>query len=281
MHAASPSSVSPGVVVDAARSTTPRLEVAAATHVGPRRTNADAYVIDEAAGFLAVADGVGDTPRSRFVAQMALAAVRELFGVPWSLLPPAERAAGHAAERLVLGVLQANGRLRTQRRTERQTTATTFAGVVVCGDRICVGHAGDSRVYLLRAATGRLTKLTEDHTILNDALWRGVPYDVAVELADARALTRAIGTRYVLEIRPLVTWWAPGDVVLMCTDGVSDEVDVAAITRTLSSCGELGDAAQRLVELANEAGGRDNATVVCARWAYLDEPPVQQQGRPG
>ena len=256
---------------DAPSATTPLLEIAAATHAGPRRTNADAYLIDEAAGLFAVADGVGDTARSHLVAQMALEAVRELFGIPWSLLPFGARSTTQAAERLVLGLLQANARLHARRRAEGQRTAATFAGVVVCPDRICVGHAGDSRVYLLRRATGRLTKLTEDHTLLSEALWRGVPCDAAAEMADGHVLTRAVGTRSKLEVQPIVTGWAPGDVALLCTDGVSDRVEAGAIGRTLLAHDDLGEAAQDLVDSAIQRGGQDNATALCVRWARGDD----------
>src|SRR5689334_18650725 len=88
-----------------------RIEVAAATHVGRRATNADAFVLDQAASLYGVADGIGDVPRSRLVAQAGLDAVRELFPQPWALLPPPERSAGEARDRFQMGLVHAHVRL--------------------------------------------------------------------------------------------------------------------------------------------------------------------------
>lgn len=243
------------------------IDVAAATDTGRRRkTNADAFLVDEAAGIFAVADGMGDTERSGVVARLALDAVRERFAPPWSLLPPADRSADEAAERLMLGVVQANTRLYVPGRPVPPRVGTTFAGVVICGERLCVAHAGDSRVYVLRGSTNQLTQVTVDHTVISEALWGGAPWARAAELHNAHALTRAIGLTPTLVPRPVVRRWAPGDVVLACTDGITDWIDHATITRTLVECDALEVAARRLVERAIATGGRDNATVVLGRW---------------
>jgi protein phosphatase len=241
------------------------VEVAVASDAGKRKTNADAFLIDEAAGLFAVCDGVGDTPRSGLVAHMALDAVHELFPPPWSRLPLAGRSAGQAAERLILGGIQANERLLARRRSDEQQTVTTFAGVVVCAEGLCIGHAGDSRVYLFRPSTGKLVKVTEDDTVANDAFWRGVPCDIATAQPNAHAITRALGLRRSLELLPNVHRWATGDVVLVCTDGVTDRLESTAITRALLEPGDIAAIAQRLVERAIEAGGHDNATVIAVR----------------
>lgn len=242
------------------------LDVAFASDIGRRKANADAVLVDEMAGIFGVADGVGDTPRAGAAAKVALEAVRELFMAPWCLLPPADRSASEAAERLILGVMQANGRLFAEGRPAEWRLGTTFAGAVVCREHLCIGSAGDSRLYLFRPRTARLAKLTEDDTVLNDAVWRGVPPDVAAARPGANALTRVVGFRRVLEIRPTVTRWAPGDVLLSCTDGVTDWLDGRAIAKTLAGSEALEAAARSLVERALLAGGRDNATVVLVRW---------------
>jgi protein phosphatase len=243
-----------------------QIEVAATTDIGRhRKTNADALIADDGSGLFAVADGMGDTPRSGLVAQLALEAVRELFLVPWSQLLPAERSAAQAVERLILGVAQANARLYLPARERRSRAGTTFAGVVVCGGEVCVGHVGDSRVYLLQARTGRLTKLTHDDTIITDALRDGMSWQRAAALPNPHALTSAIGLTPVLGIRPSVHAWVPGDVVLVCTDGITDWLDDVTIARTLVRSNALDAAAGQLVQRALAAGGRDNASVVLAR----------------
>lgn len=244
-----------------------QVEVAAATHVGrKRKTNADCFLLNEAAGLYTVADGMGDTPRAGAVARMALDAVHELFLAPWSFLPPVERSPSEAAERLTLGVMQANGRLYAPGRTKEQGVGTTFAGVIICGARLCVAHAGNSRVSLLRSGSRCFARLTEDDTVFNDALWRGVPYDVAAALPNGRALTRVLGWWPAVSVNPTIERWEPGDVVVVCTDGLSDRVEAPTIGRVLSDFRDLGAAAQNLVDRANEAGGWDNSTVVLVRW---------------
>ncbi|MFT3770150.1 MAG: protein phosphatase 2C domain-containing protein [Minicystis sp.] len=241
------------------------VEVAAATSTGGRRTNADAYLIDEAAGFFAVSDAMGDTPRSGVVARMALDAVRELFLAPWADLPLEQRWPAEAGERLRIGVTQANGRLYVENRAE--PLGTTFAGAVVCSQYLCVASVGDSRVYLFRPRTGRIAKLTRDDTVLDEAVARGAPFDVAAASPNAHALTRAIGTKPALDLWPLALRWAPGDVLLLCTDGLTDFVGDGELSSLVSRSSDLGAAAARLVERAGRAGGWDNATVVLVQRA--------------
>jgi serine/threonine protein phosphatase PrpC len=243
-----------------------RVEAAVATDVGQRRVNADAYLLDEAAGLFAVADGVGDTPQSILAAQTALQAVLESFRSPWSSLPLAERSADEARERLFLGLMRANARLFVPGQTRATRAMTTFAGAVVCARGLCIGHAGDSGVYRYRPSTGGLAKATEDDTVLNRALWSGTALDVALALPNAQALTRAIGLRPTLAVEIDVQPWEPGDVILVCSDGVTDALDSNAIARALEGPDDLQGTAQRLIQRAVRARGHDNATVVLVRW---------------
>jgi serine/threonine protein phosphatase PrpC len=168
-------------------------------------------------------------------------------------------------ERLLRGVVLANARVHELRAAEASRFGTTFAGVVVCARHLAVAHAGDSRAYLLRGATGELVRLTEDHTVMGDALWQGVPHETAAGLPNANALTRALGRRPGVEVRPSLAPWAPGDVAVVCTDGVSDFVHVEAMTRVLAEMTDVEEAARRLVAAAGDLGGWDDATVVVAR----------------
>jgi serine/threonine protein phosphatase PrpC len=141
----------------------------------------------------------------------------------------------------------------------------TFAGIVVCGATLCVAHVGDSRVYLLRRSKSRLVQLTHDDTVLGDALRRGERYEVAASRPDAHALTRMLGATSGVEVEPIVVRWEPGDSALLCTDGVSDRVEAAAMADILLDAGEVSDAARRIIDRASEAGGYDNATVLLVR----------------
>lgn len=244
-----------------------QIEVAAVSDVGRRRQiNADGFLLDELAGFCGVADGMGDTPRSRTVARAALEAVRELFLAPWSQLPSEERSVSEAAERFLLGIMQANARLHAPGRTADLRVGTTFAGIAICGDGICVAHVGDSRVGLVRQADGRLHPLTVDHTVLGEALGVDATPELVEMVPNALALTRVIGRKSTVAPSLNRARWEPGDVLVLSTDGVTDWVKAPVIERVVGETPDMGQAAQRLVDCANEAGGRDNATVVLVRW---------------
>jgi serine/threonine protein phosphatase PrpC len=168
-----------------------QLDVGAATSGGRRQTNADAYLIDEAARLFAVSDGIGDSERSVTVARTALEAVREMYAPPWSLLPDDERTLAEAGERMVRGLVSANGRIYEGGATEKPRVGTTFTGVMLCADgNLCIGHMGDSRVYRLYRDSGKLVRLTEDDTVLADALRLGERYSVAAERPNVYNLTR-------------------------------------------------------------------------------------------
>ena len=240
-------------------------EAVAATHLGHRDTNADAHLIDEVAGFFAVSDGMGDTPRSGLIARMALESAGELFLGSWPSSSPSERVVHEAVERLRLGIAQAHGRLYVPGRPREQRVGATFAGMVACAGWICFAHVGDSRVYLLRRSKARLACLTDDHTVLGDALRRGVAREVALTHPDAHAVTRMLGVTTHVEAEPLIQRWEPGDVVMLCTDGVSDRVDTEELAVILLDTEHLGEAADRVVARSIDTGGKDNATAVLVR----------------
>jgi PPM family protein phosphatase len=208
---------------------------------------------------------MGDSVRSGIVARMGLAAVEELFGEVWAAYSTAERSVSEATDRLRLGVDQAHGRLYVPWRSRADRNGTTFAGVVVCGDSLSIAHVGDSRVYLLRRSKGRLACITVDHTVLGDAICRGIPQRAAAALPNAHTLTRTIGKASGMELELSVKRWEQGDVVLLCTDGVSDHLETPELTDILLDMDGIGDAASRIVARAIEVGGQDNATALLIR----------------
>jgi protein phosphatase len=102
--------------------------------------------------------------------------------------------------------------------------------------------------------------------LLGAAVEHGERFFDAIRRADAHALTRAIGATEVAEIEPIVRYWSPGDVALLCPDGASDHL-TAHLAIMLRDIDDLGRAAQHIVERAIQASGFDNATVVLARRA--------------
>jgi protein phosphatase len=147
-----------------------------------------------------------------------------------------------------------------------RTMGTTIVALLEVGRRALVAHVGDSRAYLLRA--GSLVPLTEDHTIIN-AYRAGVMRDVALEELDGHwhSLTRAVGTRP--HVIPDLRFVLPddGDLVLLCSDGLTFHVPDEEIARILGAHVDLDDAADALITAAKARGGFDNVSVVVGRWA--------------
>jgi protein phosphatase len=218
-----------------------------------RVTNQDRLLVD--GDLVAVADGMGGHQAGEVASQLAIQVLREGFAAD----PTATGlvAAVHAANRAVWESGEADPGLRGM--------GTTIAAVALVTDdgeeRLAVVNVGDSRAYLLH--DGELRRLTADHSLVAELVRAG-----QISEAEARThprrniLTRVLGVAE--EIEPFVAWAAPvrGDRLLLCSDGLFNELDEPEITAVLTTVAEPGAAAGRLVELANDHGGNDNITAV-------------------
>lgn len=139
---------------------------------------------------------------------------------------------------------------------------TTVVAAVLSTQGGWIGHVGDSRIYRLRA--GVLEQLTEDHTVINELSKHGqLTPEEAARHPLRHAITRSVGTER--EVKPDIAPidWQPGDLLLLCSDGLSNLVEREQLEMTLRETGlTLDETADRLVEMALEAGGDDNVTVV-------------------
>ncbi len=138
---------------------------------------------------------------------------------------------------------------------------TTVVMAMIREDSGLIGHIGDSRAYRLRE--GRLEQLTEDHTLVNELAKSGqLSPQEAAHHPRRNVLTRALGTDREVEADVRIIDWRSGDVLLLCSDGLSGLVDHSEVLATLEhSESELDQQAQRLIDLALLAGGDDNITV--------------------
>ena len=143
-------------------------------------------------------------------------------------------------------------------------TGATFAGVHVKEDGLCVAHVGDSRCYRLRDR--ELCQLTEDHTLLHDLIWAGVPLDMAEARPNNHALTRVLGIRRSVDVTARYETTRPGNIVLLCTDGLTRVVSNQEVAGILVDGSGLDAMAARLITRANDNGGPDNVTCVLVRW---------------
>jgi len=244
-----------------------RIEAAGATHPGRRRPrNEDAFGVLLELGLFMVADGVAQKAAGDVAAVMAVDLVSGFLrgDETWPEGVLSDRDDPRAT--LVAAVMLANERIHRagQRRPDHRGMATTLAAVQVDGDQVAVVHVGDSRVYRLRA--GQLEALTVDHTFANALIAEGTPEHDALALPNAPMLVRALGSKERVEVTARVEAPAPGDVLLLCTDGLHGVVPAAEIAAVLVETPCPRTAATALVTRANEHGGPDNVTVVVLRW---------------
>jgi protein phosphatase len=155
-------------------------------------------------------------------------------------------------------------------REELQGMGTTVVAALVSGRVMTLCSAGDSRCYLVR--DGKLRQLTQDDSWVSAALGEGILNSDDVERHPLRnVITKAIGARDSIDVDTQEHTLQPGDVVLLCSDGLHGMVSDADISGLLlPDPGPLEEASARLVDAANEAGGRDNVTAILLRYSQGD-----------
>jgi protein phosphatase len=239
-----------------------RLVTGAATDVGRvREGNEDAYLVDDATGLVAVADGMGGHRAGEVASATALEALR---------------AAITSGRPLRESIEDANDAVFTKSRTDQDLHGmgtTLTAGTLVAGGTLLVGHVGDSRAYLLH--DGELRQITEDHSLVEELVREGrLTADEAAVHPQRSIITRALGLDLAVEVDVYPVELAPGDRLLLCSDGLTGMVQPDDIAATLRRESDPHRAAAQLVDLANHAGGEDNITVVVV--AVTDEAPVRE-----
>ena len=139
---------------------------------------------------------------------------------------------------------------------------TTITVALVEDSVVWIGHVGDSRAYVLR--DGRLQQLTEDHSLVAELVRSGrLSAEEAQTHPQRSVITRAVGTDADVDVDTFPIEPRPGDVFLLCSDGLTDMIDDGAIERIVAeNRGDLDTAARKLVQAANRGGGEDNITVV-------------------
>jgi len=238
-----------------------RLVVGAATDVGRVRDgNEDAYLVDDAMGLVAVADGMGGHRGGEVASATALEALRAAISTGRPL-----REAVEDANRAVFDKAQTDDSLRGMGTT---ITAATLAA----GGTLLIGHVGDSRAYLLR--DGELRQVTTDHSLVEELVRDGrlTPDEAAVH-PQRSIITRALGIDSSVEVDVYPVELQAGDVLMFCSDGLTGMLQPDLIAAELRREDDPARAATRLVDAANASGGEDNITVVVV--AVTDEAPAR------
>jgi serine/threonine protein phosphatase PrpC len=240
------------------------LHAAAATDIGLRRqNNEDAILAIPEAGFFAVADGIGGGAAG----EMASEAVREALCTRFDPTAPAANRTGDPVARAIRAVEEANVRIRREAlHQEWIGTGTTVVVLVWRADdprSAVILHAGDSRAYLWR--NRRLQQLTIDHSLAASARSLGLA-EVAPMFQGV--ITRAVGIEDEIELEQTPVAVEPGDLFILCSDGLTNSIPDQALAVLLGDRapdGSLARLAAKLIEAANAAGGDDNISVVLIR----------------
>ena len=210
-----------------------------------------------------VADGMGGAQAGEVASEMAVESFTS--GLP----------EGSPSEGLVHIIENANRAIHDRSRTEANTAGmgTTVTAAYVGEDEVTIAHVGDSRAYLLR--DGELSRLTHDHSLVGELVKRGKLTEEQAEMHPQRSvITRALGSEPDVEVDVHVYRARSGDVFMLNSDGLTSMVHEPRVKEILERSGSLAQAGRELIAAANEAGGRDNITVILFRLEEVD-------GRPG
>ncbi len=211
-------------------------------------------------GLYLVADGMGGHRAGQVASEMAAgAAIRAVDTLQGASVPLAEklRQAFACSNR---DIFTAAGR-----DPSLEGMGTTMVSVLVSEERLALAHVGDSRAYLVRA--GRIRCLTQDHSVVGEMLRRQqISEEAAREHPHRHVLTRALGVRSsvipdLAELTP-----EPGDVFMMCSDGLTTHLEDQEIGAVMQGLDDPQEACERLVALANARGGFDNVTTLVVRY---------------
>ncbi|WP_308634479.1 Stp1/IreP family PP2C-type Ser/Thr phosphatase [Paenibacillus silvisoli] len=206
-----------------------------------------------------VADGMGGHKAGEVASQLAVDTFREALQDVGAALSLEER-------KLLMSqaILQANEVIYDMASNNEQfhNMGTTIVAALIQDDNAVIGHIGDSRVYKWR--DGIMTQLTEDHTLVHELVKSGqITLEEAATHPRRNVITRALGTDEQVDVDIICTSWHAGDLLMMCSDGLTTMASPSSIMETLGQDElSLDDKADRLVQLAMEAGGDDNITVI-------------------
>lgn len=220
-----------------------------------RETNEDSYICDPPHLFI-VADGMGGHVAGEIASKLAINTVNSYI----------QEHAGKDNLDILLkeAIIQANTSIYQMALSKEEFSGmgTTVTASYIDGETIYWGHVGDSRMYLFR--NGKLNQLTNDHSLVWELVQSGnITRDEAHVHPKRNMLTRAVGTSCLITVDTGFVTWRPGDVILLCTDGLTNMVSEQEICTLMQQkdC-DTASLVRQLVDRAKGAGGFDNITVI-------------------
>jgi len=244
------------------------------TDVGRQRGhNEDAFVAEQDLDLFVVCDGMGGNNAGEVASALATTSLRNFFRATAHGVIPGEELRGdqaltEAARRLVMGVRKANADVFeiSSTRAEHKGMGSTIVAMSVSRETssVQVAHVGDSRCYRIR--DGKIEQLTRDHSLIGDALaWNPNLSEEELSMLPKNIISRALGLKQVVEVDIRSDPGLPGDIYLLCSDGLCGVVKDKQILEIILLSSDLAEACDSLIALANDAGGPDNITAVAVR----------------
>ena len=244
------------------------LELQAAVDAGRARSNnEDSVAIDPDASLAVLADGMGGYNAGEVASNMATSFIQSELG-RWLTEASVQATDQDVRRAMDICVDNANRAIFNAANTNPQYAGmgTTLVVAVFREERLMVGHVGDSRAYRLRA--GRLQQITRDHSLLQEQIDAGlISPEQAAFSANKNLVTRAVGVEDTVLLETHQHEVMAGDLYLLCSDGLSDMLSDDSIAQLLQAHESLDMACQALIDAANDAGGKDNISVVLVRVA--------------
>ena len=235
-----------------------------------RANNEDAVALDEEVALAVLADGMGGYNAGEVASEMATSRINAHYGA-WLRQHGARASDRELVHALEACVIETNRAILDAGRADPHCAGmgTTLVVALLRDDRLLVGHVGDSRAYRLR--DGHLKQITRDHSVMQEHIDAGLISPEQAAISGRRNLvTRAVGIEEVVRLEAHLHEVEPGDVYLLCSDGLSDMLHSSTIALLLQQHETLPEAGRALVDAANEAGGRDNISLILLRTGGSD-----------
>ena len=237
-----------------------------------RHHNEDHVAVHPEVGLAVLADGMGGHNAGEVASRLAVNTILQhclhaMAAEPDPVAGQESKSCSHEQSALHTAVEAANTAIHEMARHNPECAGmgSTVVAAVFHNDSLCVAHVGDSRLYRLR--DGRLQLLTEDHSVVQELLNRGLlTPEQARQSVSKNLVTRALGVDARVQIDMGAHATEPGDLYLLCSDGLNDVLTDVQIESLLAAHGADPDAAaHRLVDATNQAGGPDNISVILVR----------------
>lgn len=250
--------------------TAPRIRAEGASDTGlVRAHNEDYYLLVPEHRLFLLADGMGGHNAGEIASRVALESARDFFirtveqaDVTWPY--PLQPGISLESNRVLTSLRAANSRVLEEagKDCERTGMGTTAVALLVADGKSHIANLGDSRAYRLRG--GELTQVTRDHSLVAEQVAAGAISEAEAEASPYKnVITRACGIREGILPDIFIDEVQPGDIFVMCSDGLSNMVSDLSIAQVVDAHrGDLATACWALIEEANKAGGEDNITVV-------------------